>query len=255
MALFNDGPISSAADLQRYENAILNVASTESIDLGVKLMLAQQELANQLMLFLSRRPSVGEGVWARRGSRGVRDVVVTEPLRQWHAYKSLELIYRDAYNNQLNDRYQGKWTEYQQLVKASERSYFKIGVGLVMDPLPKALSPLLSTVGGSAPTGTFYVAAAWVNAAGEEGAASDLATLNTSDGQQLTVSMSGAPSHAVGWNVYAGGSPSTLSLQNETPLATTAIWSMETGLIPGPPPPTGQRPTWFVVDHHTIQRG
>ena len=41
MALFFDGPISTAADLQQYENAILNVASTENIDLGDKIQLAQ----------------------------------------------------------------------------------------------------------------------------------------------------------------------------------------------------------------------
>ncbi len=42
MALFSDGPISNAGDLQRYENSILNVAATESIDLGAKIVLAQQ---------------------------------------------------------------------------------------------------------------------------------------------------------------------------------------------------------------------
>ena len=38
MALFNDGLISTAADLQQYENSILTVASTENIDLALKLL-------------------------------------------------------------------------------------------------------------------------------------------------------------------------------------------------------------------------
>ncbi len=58
MALFNDGPISTAADLQRYENAILSVASAERIDLGAKLLLAQQDLGNEILLFLFRRSSL-----------------------------------------------------------------------------------------------------------------------------------------------------------------------------------------------------
>ena len=48
----------TAADLQQYENSILNVASTENIDLAAKLMLAQQDLANELVLFLLRRSSL-----------------------------------------------------------------------------------------------------------------------------------------------------------------------------------------------------
>ena len=56
MALFNDGPISTAADLQQYENSILTVASTENIDLAAKLLLAQQDLANEVVLLLLRRP-------------------------------------------------------------------------------------------------------------------------------------------------------------------------------------------------------
>ena len=66
-------------------------------------------------------------------------MVVTEPMRQWHIHKTLVLIYRDAYNNQLNDRYQGKWAEYEALAKASAQTYFQIGVGLVADPVPKAV--------------------------------------------------------------------------------------------------------------------
>ena len=141
MALFTDGPISDAVDLQRYENDILNVATTEGIDLGAKIVLAQQDLANQVILFLLRRWPLRQSPFGVRRGREVNDVVVTGPIRQWHVHKTLALVYRDAYNNQLNDRYQGKWKEYEQLAKASENTYFQIGVGLVADPVPQAVSP------------------------------------------------------------------------------------------------------------------
>lgn len=255
MALFTDGPISDAEDLQRYENAILNVASTESIELGAKLRLAQQDLANQVTLFLSRRSSVLEYFLEPRQLRSVKDVVVTEPLRQWHVYKTLELVYRDAYNNQLNDRYQGKWAEYEQLSKTSAQTYFKIGVAVVADPVPKAAAPTLSTVAGNGAGGIFYVAVTWVNTSGQEGAPSDLATLGTSDGQQLVVTVSGPPPKIAEWNVYVGTSPTTLNLQNLAPLGTSSSWSMSSGLAAGAPLPAGQHPTWFVVDDQVIQRG
>src|ERR1700689_4638421 len=99
MALFNDGPISTAADLQEYENSILTVASTENIDLADKLMLAQQDLANEVVLFLLRRPNRSDySLWAGSSgplsSRNVSNVVVTDPLQKWHVHKTLALVYR-----------------------------------------------------------------------------------------------------------------------------------------------------------------
>lgn len=253
MALFHDGPISGTADLQRYESDILNVASVEGIDLGAKMSLAQREVANELLLFLLRRSYLRDPWLGDRREREVKDVVVTGPLRQWHVYKSLAFVYRDAYNNQLNDRYQGKWQEYEELAKASERTYFQIGVGLVPDPVPKAAAPTLSTSVGAGGGGTYYVAVTWINAAGHQGTPSDLVELSTSDGQQVVVSVGAPPENATGWNVYVGTSPGSVTLQSAQ-LATNASWTMN-GLSTGAPLGDGQRPSWFVVDNRVIERG
>jgi hypothetical protein len=255
MALFCDGPISEPADLQRYENAILTVASAESIDLGAKIELAQEDLANEIQLFLLRRSSRRDYSCGLGYSRDVKDVVVTSPLRQWHIHKTLSLIYRDAYNNQLNNRYQGKWAEYEQLAKTSEQTYFQIGVGLVVDPVPKAAAPVLSIVAGTGASGMFYVAATWVNGSGDEGTPSDIVQLATSNGQQLVVTVGAPPQNVTNWNAYVGVSPASLNLQNQSPLGTSSIWTMTSGLNPGTLLPSGQRPTWFVVDHRVIERG
>jgi hypothetical protein len=255
MALFNDGPLSTAADLQRYENGILNLAGAESLNLAAKIMLAQKDLASEVLLFLFRRATPRDYSLGFRRARGLADVVVTEPMRQWHVYRTLALVYRDAYNNQLNDRYLGKWTEYEQLAKGSAQMYFQIGVGLVADPVPKPASPVLSSVAGTAAGEDFYVAVTWVNGSNEEGAPSDFAELGTSDGQLLVVSVSGAPQNAIGWNVYVGTAPGGLTLQNDGPLGTTSNWTMTSGVGAGTPLPAGQQPTWFIVDHHVIERG
>lgn len=189
MALFTDGPLNSTADLQKYENGILGVASVEAIDLGAKIALAQDEIANQLLRFLMRRTPLRDGLdvqWTLRRRRDVSDVVVTDPLRRWHAQKALAMVYRDAYNNQLNDRYQGKWAEYEQLAKVSSQNYFQIGVGVAADPISKAAVPILSTAPGIGSAGTFYAAVTWVNQEGQEGTASDIGQITTSDGHQQT---------------------------------------------------------------------
>jgi len=260
MALFNDGPISTAADLQQYENSILTVASVENIDLAAKIQLAQEDVANEVVLFLLRRPRRCDyPLWDETAgstrSRELTDVVVTDALRKWHVHRTLALVYRDAYNNQLNNRYQGKWAEYEGLAKGSARIYFQIGVGLVAYPVPQAPVPALSSVVGIAAGGTFYVAVTWVDTTGHEGAPSDFAQLGTSDGQQLLVTVSNPPQNVTNWNVYVGMSPVALNLQNQEPLATSSNWIMTSGLNPGTPLPAGQQPSWFVVDHRVIERG
>ena len=44
--------------------------------------------------------------------RRSRQVVVTPPLKLWHTFRTLEMVYGDAYNSQLNDRYAGKRDEF-----------------------------------------------------------------------------------------------------------------------------------------------
>jgi len=242
-------------DLQNYENAILDVASTESIDLAGKIALAQSEIATTLTLFLLRRFPQRDFQTAVRRTMGISDVAVTDQLRQWHAHKALALVYRDAYNNQLNDRYRGKWTQYEQLAKHSLQDYLQVGVGLVADPIPKAAVPALSTLPGAASGGTFYAAVTWVNRQGQEGSPSEAAQISTLDGQQAVVSVQNPPANATGWNAYVGGTPDTLSRQNGDPIAAAANWTVAGELAQGSRPADGQQPTWFLADQRLIERG
>jgi len=254
MALFNDGPLSSTLDLQNTESGILNVASTEGIDLTGKLALAQGAIANDLVLFLLRRLTVRDGQWNLRRTRGTCDVVVTPPLKQWHVHKSLSMVYRDAYNNQLNDRYLNKWNEYEKLAKGSQEIYLQIGVGLVADPLPKPAGPFLSAVTGPGAAATYYIAVTWVNAAGQESAPSDTTSIASLDGQQIVIAVTSAPANAAGWNAYAGQAPDGLGLQNDVPLSIGASYALSALQI-GPNAGDGQKPTWFFIDHRVIERG
>jgi hypothetical protein len=259
MALFTDRAINETIDLQNYENRILDVASTEGIDLAGKIAVAQDEIANELMMFLLKRLPLVESQWlpqpVKRQQIGVSDVAVTGPLRQWHVYKTLASVYRDAYNNQLNDQYQGKWNEYEVLAKTSSKNYLRIGVGLVAGPIPKASLPVLTTISGSGVASTYYAAATWVDQAGQEGCASDVAQITTATGQQLAIAVVKPPANAAGWNVYVGQAPNAISLQNSTPIALGNSWTMAGALTAGAQPAGGQQPTWYVVDHHAIERG
>jgi hypothetical protein len=255
MALFTDGPIHTSGELQNYDTAILNVASTEGIDVTSKGILAQEEIATELLLFLNRNSNFDPQYLVRRRI-GVGDVVLTPPLRRWHAYKTLALVYRDAYNNQLNDRYQGKWEEYAKFASNAAETLFEAGVGLVHRPVPKASPPLLMPEAANVSGTRYYLRISWVSTLGQEGAVSDLLQATSADGSMVVVrSVTPAPG-VDSWNVYAATVPQQMSLQNSSPLPISATWVLPvTGVSGGQPPGDGQAPEWWVVERHVLPRG
>ena len=87
MALFTDGSICSTENLRQYESSILDVASTEGIELGAKLNLAQREIGVAITAFLLET-SAGQNY-----ARELGNIVVTEALAQWLSLQSLALTY------------------------------------------------------------------------------------------------------------------------------------------------------------------
>jgi hypothetical protein len=263
MALFTDGEINGLQDLQRYESSLLNVASVEQIDLNAKMSLAADYIGSELLSYLLKETPrdltklvfVFQTVSARR-ALGVSDVVVTDQIKRWHAVKSIALAYEDAYNNQLNDRYQGKWSQYTQRVEVAAVQAYQIGIGLVWDPIPKASSPLLLSVTGTQFGNTFYVCLTWLNQGGQEGSPSDVVALQTVDSTQLLVRAVNPPPNATGWNVYVGLTPGGVTLQNSSAVAVQTDWLLpNSGVVSGNPLPTGQTPDRYVVEDRLLQRG
>lgn len=255
MALYNDAVLSSDFELQQYENALLDVASTEKIDLTTKAMLAQSEIAADLALFLARNSFCDSRLLVKR-VEDIGEVVVTAPLKRWHAYKTLAMVYQDAYNNQLNDRYQGKWTQYNQLATAAAQTLFECGLGIVYQPVPKASQPSISIVPMAVTGATYYIRVSWINAAMQEGVASDAIEATSKDGSAIQVGVSRVPTGVASWNVYAGDSPDGVTLQNSSPTAIDSTWIMPaTGLLTGRAPGDGQVPEAWIVDRRILPRG
>ncbi|MGO9260955.1 MAG: hypothetical protein ACLQU1_32305 [Bryobacteraceae bacterium] len=222
MALFTDGPVSTIEELAGHDSQLLNVATVEGIDVTTKLQLAQEELGIELETLVERRM--------------VEKVVVTPPLRLWHAYLSLEMVYQDAYNNQLNDRYANKRDEFRDLARWAMDRLIRLGVGLAEHPVPKAAEPDVTTTTGTLADGTYYATMSWVNAAGEEGVSADAVNVTTAS-STFVVSPRRAPEVAVGWNVYAGVAPEQMVRQNTTPNPLGSTW-----VQPGALATEGKRP-------------
>jgi hypothetical protein len=257
MALFTDGPISSIEDLTAQDSQLSAVAGTEGIDVTAKLALAQDEIGQELEAMLARLVPAGLGagaaVWP--SPPGLGSLVVTPPLKAWHTFRALEIMYADAYNNQLNDRYAGKRDQFRDRAERARERLIEMGVGVASDPVPQAATPEVTpTTGAALPAGTYYVSTAWVNGRGEEGAISTPAVATVAGGT-LAVRAGDPPGTATGWNVYAGDGPDTMTLQNTGPIGTGQSWVQPAPLAAGHKPGTGQAPSYLKPLPRVIERG
>ncbi|HEY7210658.1 MAG TPA: hypothetical protein VH477_10335, partial [Bryobacteraceae bacterium] len=111
MALFTDNGIITLDDLLPFEGSLGQVASLHGIDIDSKISLASNAVGDRLMLWLLNA-GASDPQWLSRRALGLSTVVVTPPLRRWLCLDSLARVFAEAYNIQLNSRYQGKWAEY-----------------------------------------------------------------------------------------------------------------------------------------------
>jgi hypothetical protein len=255
MALFADGAISTMADLKAQDSAVLDVANTEGIDITRKLLLAQEELGIELCTIL-RRPGPAAPDFVLPGAPGIESVVVTPALRLWHTFGTLELIYRDAYHSQLNDRYGSRRDQYRNLKKWAAEKLLQAGIGIATAPVPQASKPDVVPGSGSLPEGVYYITMAWINERGETGASAVALAIALPAESAFIMRPAMAPRFATGWHVYSGLSPEKMVRQNSIKLKPSDVWVQQAGLSSlGDEPPTGQSPNYFWVAPRQLQRG
>lgn len=257
MALFTDAPPSSIDDLAAQDTQLLTVSQVEQIDVTQKLALARDELGLELYTMLNQFGTENRLFWQPpRPNLGT--VVVTPSLKLWHTFRSLEMVYEDAYNSQLNDRYAGKRDFFHERATWALQKLAAIGIGIAAVPVAKASIPSVTAipvVGAPLADGTYYVTSAWVNQNGEEGAAADAASVSTIGGT-FAVQQGPAPRNATGWNIYAGTDPNGMALQNGSVLAAGQTWVQPVPLVDGGRGPgSGQAPSYLKVVPPVIQRG
>lgn len=213
--LFTDGTVLTIAELREHDNLVLDVASTEGIELSSKLSIAQREIGYEISSFLMSR---GVGL-------GLDNVVVTEQLKDLLADHTLASVYRDAYNTHLNDRYLGRWREF---AKASERGlmrYLYNGVGVTSISIRRAEKPSVSTSAlGDLPAGTYYVQIAWQHLAGNVSERNAPVLMDVAGGS-ITVTPPSAPANALGWHVFIGTSEGVVRRQNDSAISPMSSWT------------------------------
>jgi hypothetical protein len=255
MALFTDSTISTLEDLTAQDATVLDVAAAEGIDVTRKMALARDELGMELTTLLTKSMSYDLPTVPGYGP-SVSSVTVTPMLQLWHTFRTLELVYRDAFNNQLNDRYSGKRDQYHDLAKWAVEKLMQTGIGIVANPVAQAAAPGLAEAAGVLAEGTYYVTMAWVNPSGGEGASAAATTIQLGESSGFTVQPGSAPANAAGWNVFVGTSPDGMVQQNATVLDPCQAWAQSAApRAAGRGPGTGQAPSYLKPAPRILQRG
>src|SRR4051794_36137075 len=258
MALFTDSDVVTLDDLLKFESSLIQVSSTHAIDVETKIRLAVDEIGDKILLCFLQAGALGQ--WMGTTELALGNVVVSSPLHRWICFNSLARVYAQAYNVQLNTRFQGKWTEYQQQANQASNLVMASGIGVVSNPLPKPGLPTISVSQGTIPAPAIFVQVSWTGNQNQESAPSPIAgaVLNGAAGVQIVVSELGTdlPQNASGWNVYAGTVQEQLALQTETPLSLDQPWQMPaSGVTRGRKPGAGQNADFNIAFSKRLQRG
>jgi hypothetical protein len=258
--LFTDNTPADKETLRTFESAILDVAAGEGIDLDAKLQIAAEQVGDELEIWLKQAGS-GPTSWVvALGPTWMapllNSVVVSPAIRRWHALHTLESVYRDAYFQELNDRFKGKWQMYQELKREARDLAFAYGIGIVGAPIPIGPVPASGTALGDSDSAPVYIQLTWVSSSGAEGAPGQAQSMVAPVGTQITVSLTQQAPAGCSWNVYAGSSPDQMTLQNTTPLGQNDLWALAsppstTGRLIG----TGQTADYILIDYKRTQRG
>ncbi len=259
MALFTDSDVVTLDDLLQFESTLVQVSSTHGIDVLAKIKLATDEISDKLMLSLLRAGQ-SDPQWLNQIKIGLSKVVVTPSLFRWLCFDSLTRVYAEAYNVQLNTRFQGKWTEYQQQSRTAGETFLASGIGIVLNPLPKPAAPVMQAENGSLQAPSIFAQTSWVDRLGSESAPSPIneILLNGAATVQVAMAETGvqAPTTAVGWNVYVSTLQQGLTRQNSLPITIGLSWQMPSnGPTAGVPPRNGQTPDIMIACVRRWQRG
>jgi hypothetical protein len=259
MALYTDAGVLTINDLLKYEGTLVQVASDHDINVDTKIALATSAIGDRLMLWLLNI-GTSDPQFVMRRVIGLSTVVVTDPLRRWLAFESLSRIFAEAFNLQLNTRFQGKWQEYQTEARSAADYTFQSGIGVVFGSLKEPDLPLVSVQSGASSAAALFIRTTWVDAKGCESAPSPVNGIILTDGSGISVAMAegalNVPVAAVGWNVYIGLNQNPPTRQTSLPQEIGSTWQLpSTGIVSGSVAGNGQMPNFFIRTSKQILRG
>jgi hypothetical protein len=231
MALLEDEGWVRIEDLAEEDSGILELSQREGVDLAAKIRLAVSDVRAEADSFL-RAHSVYSSA----------NGVVDWQVRRWAIHQSLSSAYRDAYFQQLNDRYGSKWKLYVQQAKDAREQCLTQGIGVVLQPLPRPRAPEATLLTGLHGPRSYWFAITWTGANGQTSTLGEPRLVQTTGLHQVRVESGQSSPPGAKWHIYAGSGPGEMTRQTSEALPAEGAWLVpEEGLVEGDEAPQGQR--------------
>ena len=260
MALFTDSSVIALDDLLQFESSLIDVCSAHGIDVRTKIKVATDGIGDRLMLWLLRSAQSDTRIGGF-SNLSLDRVVVTPAIYRWLCFDALSRVFAEAYNVQLNTRFQGKWVEYQKEAEEAGRLVYTSGLGLIFNPMAKPALPSVSIGAGVLTSPAVFIQTAWIAADRSESAPSPINGVVLNGFAAVSIAAvqdsSSVPSSAIGWNVYISDKQQNLSRQNSVPILPFATWQIPSGGLTtsGVQPSGGQKPNVLISLSGRLQRG
>jgi len=246
MALWVDCQNLTASDLLQYDGQLSSVVSSEGIDVDSKSLVAHEQISS---IVASRFLFPGGGSASQLAER----IVVTAPLRRWHALLTLEAIYREAYFRHLSERHKLRAEYLSAQAKQAMDAVFESGLGLCGSPIRRAPQIELSLTAGNIPPGVWHVSVTFAKN-GSEGEGSEVSSVIVTEPSSICVQVGAAAADSL-MHVYAGASPERLYRQTTAPVAAGSAFLLPAIHIDGPTLGWGQAPDRILRTDRRILRG
>lgn len=255
MALLLDGLVSGIEDVVKVDSGVSEVARAEGINIDHKLALAQGDCLLRISQFV-----VNHGLESRLGTLNnvlrLDRVVVSEGLRRWFCLHTLHLFYSDAYYSVLNDRYGKRLENFRAQAHEAWDTYTDTGIACVYNPIPRGQISDLVVSDIPIGAGTYYVAIAWLDSAGNSGSLSEIAAITLEAGQGVTVVPDEAPAGVTAYDVYIGMSEHAQWKQNDAPIGSGITYAASAIVVGiGKPPEPSQTIDFVLRKSRMFTRG
>lgn len=246
MALWADCQNLTASDLLPYDGQLSSVVSSEGIDVDGKSLLAHEHISS----LVASRFSFHNGM---RSDQIAERIVVTAPLRRWHALLTLEGVYREAYFRHLSERHKSRADYLVAKANDAMESVLESGLGICDFPVRRAAQPELTVASGSIAPGVWHISVALVRT-GTEGEGSEVTSIILTEGGGICVQM-GPQGTGKYVHVYAGACPERLHRQTDSPVDASGPFVLAGITVEGPLIGWGQPPDRLLRMDCRLLRG
>lgn len=245
MALYNDSGPSFFEDWINYDSKLLILSEQESTSVELKANVAKSEIGSELILFFVKR----EIVTSLNRERLISNVVVSEPLKRWHAMLTLSLYYEDLAALQANQSHHERGLQFRQRAEAAKVITFETGIGLVDTPIPQPLLPQIQLIDGNVPNFQARARTQFEDAQGRRGAASREFWVSSASGSALSIAYDSLPDKVFGWSLFTQSSDETYRAVNSVPIPAGGSLLLEGSNNPSGEPlrDSGQKPDRYIT--------